>query len=179
MHRFVSPGRGSVSGVTATTPPPEKASETGASSMRLVLSVSLPQQVSSISQARDMLAVLLSLTAADDTVRDRVAIVLTEACANVVQHGDPGATIDLHVVVEPDTCVLEVGNRSRRPPGTPLPTHPPDPAQLHGRGLPLIAALSDNAEFVPSTPGYVLLRITLRLQTHPPRARSGFLRAVE
>jgi hypothetical protein len=35
---------------------------------------------------------------------------------------------------------------------------------MHGRGLPLIAALSDTAEFVATAPGYVLLRMTVQLQ---------------
>lgn len=140
--------------------------------MRLTMTVSLPQQASSVAEARDMLAVLLSLTTTEEQVRDRLAIVLTEACANVVQHGDPGATIDLHVVIGPESCVLEVGNRGRRPDSGPLRTRPPDPAQLHGRGLPLIAAMSDSAEFVPAAPGYLLLRTTLRLQT-PTHARAA------
>lgn len=134
--------------------------------MRLTMTTSLPQQPSSLGEARRILAVLLSLTAAEEQARDHLAVVLTEACANVVQHGDLGCTIDLHVVIESGTCVLEVGNRGRRPDGAPLPSRPPDPAQLHGRGLPLIASLSDSAQFVPATPGYVLLRITVRLHAH-------------
>jgi hypothetical protein len=34
-----------------------------------------------------------------------------------------------------------------------------DPLAPGGRGLPLIAALSDSAEFVATRPGYVLLRM--------------------
>ncbi len=132
--------------------------------MRLTMTVSLPQRAASVAVARDMFAVLLRLTTADEQVRDRLAVALTEACANVVQHGDPAATIDLHIVVEAGRCVLEVGNRGHGPDGGPLLAHRPDPAQLSGRGLPLIAALSDSAEFVPAPPGYVLLRITQRLQ---------------
>ncbi|WP_433221569.1 hypothetical protein ACQP00_21010 [Dactylosporangium sp. CS-047395] len=43
------------------------------------------------------------------------------------------------------------------------PTWPLQPDQLHGRGLPLIAALSDTAAFLDTTLGYVLLRVTRRL----------------
>jgi hypothetical protein len=41
-------------------------------------------------------------------------------------------------------------------------------AQLSGRGLPLIAALSDTAEFIPAPPGRVLLRMTRRLAAQDP-----------
>jgi serine/threonine-protein kinase RsbW len=132
--------------------------------MRLTMTVSLPQQPSSLGEARHLLAVLLSLTTADDRARDDLAVLVTEACANVVQHGDAGTSIDLHIAIASGTCVLEVGNRGRVPDGGRLPTRSPDPAQMNGRGLPLIAAISDSAQFVASTPGYVLLRMTLRLR---------------
>jgi serine/threonine-protein kinase RsbW len=132
--------------------------------MRLTMAVSLPQRPSSISEARRILAVLLSLTAADDQSRDDLAVLVTEACANAVQYGETGTTIDLRVAIESGACVLEVGNRGRMPDGVRLSTRIPDPAQLHGRGLPLIVALSDSAQFVATTPGYVLLRMALRLR---------------
>jgi serine/threonine-protein kinase RsbW len=132
--------------------------------MRLTVTVSLPRRPSSIGEARHILAVLLSLTTADDQARDQLAVLATEACANVVQHGDTGATIDLHIVIESDTCVLQVGNRGRVPKGGGLLHSFPDRAQTNGRGLPLIAALSDSAEFVPKAPGYVLLRVSLHLR---------------
>jgi serine/threonine-protein kinase RsbW len=134
--------------------------------MRLTMTVSLPRQPSSIGEARHILAVLLSLTTAEEQASDHLAVLLTEACANVVRHGDTETTIDLHIAIESGTCVLEIGNRGRVPNGGRLPTRPPDPAQTNGRGLALIAALSDSAQFVPTTSGYVLLRMTLRLQAH-------------
>ena len=51
-------------------------------------------------------------------------------------------------------------------------TDPPDPAQLRGRGLLLIAALSDTAEFVPAPPGQVSVRITRHLTYEDPTALS-------
>ena len=132
--------------------------------MRLTMSVSLPQQPSSVGEARHILAVLLSLTTADEKSRDDLAVLVTEACANVVQHGDTGTTIDVHVTIEAGACVLEVGNRGRVPDGGRLTTGLPDPEQMSGRGLPLIAALSDSAQFVAAAPGYVLLRMALRLR---------------
>jgi serine/threonine-protein kinase RsbW len=132
--------------------------------MRLTATVALPRLPSSIGEARHILAVLLSLTTADDQARDYLAVLLTEACANVVQHGDTDATIDVHIVVESGACVLEIGNRGRIPDSGGRFDTFPDVTQTSGRGLPLIAALSDSAEFVTTTPRYVLLRVTLRLQ---------------
>ena len=142
------------------------------SQMRLTLTASLPQQLPSIGEARRILDVLLSLTTAEEQARDHVALLITEACANVVRHGSPGTTIDLHVTIESDTCLLKVGNRGRLPNGGKLPTRLPDPDQTNGRGLPLISALSDSADFVSTTPGYVLLRITRHLRADPARAHA-------
>ncbi|MFI5916549.1 ATP-binding protein [Dactylosporangium sp. NPDC051541] len=134
--------------------------------MRLSMTVALPRRTSSVGEARHILDVLLSLTTASEATRDYLAILLTEACANVVHHGDAGTSIDLRITIEAGTCVLEVGNHGRRPDGGDPFTHLAPPDQPHGRGLPLIAALADTAEFLDTTPGYVLLRIARRL--HDP-----------
>ncbi|MGI5241836.1 ATP-binding protein [Dactylosporangium sp. CA-139066] len=141
--------------------------------MRLTLTESLPPQPPSIGEARQMLAVLLSLTNADERSCYRLAVLLTEACANVVQHGEPGTALDLHIAIEAGTCVLEVGNRGRVPNGGTFPALPLDPEQTSGRGLALIAAMSDRAEFVPTAPGCVLLRMTLALPGHPDARAAG------
>jgi serine/threonine-protein kinase RsbW len=131
--------------------------------MRLTMKVSLPQRPSSIGDARRILVGLLSVAGAADEARGQLAVLISEACANVVQHGDAGATIDLHIVIESGRCLVEVGNRGRVPDGGGLAPTFPDAAQPNGRGLALIAALSDSAQFVATTPGYVLLRMILHL----------------
>ena len=130
--------------------------------MRLVVTLSLPREPSSITRAREVLAVVLSLTAVAEECAGSLAVVITEACANAVIHGDPGGTVELTITIEEGTCTLAISNGGDLTDAK-FTTDPPDPAQLRGRGLLLIAALSDTAEFVPAPPGQVSVRITRRL----------------
>ncbi|MGC4768497.1 ATP-binding protein [Micromonospora sp. DT44] len=131
--------------------------------MRVDLTVSLPRQPSAVARARHLLATLLSLTDIGDDVRANLAVVISEACSNAVIHADPSSAVDLTISIDGDVCVLEVGNRGSTPDAAKLDADLPAPLTIGGRGLPLIAALSDVATFVDGPPDQVLLRITKNL----------------
>ncbi|GIJ48024.1 hypothetical protein Val02_49100 [Virgisporangium aliadipatigenens] len=148
--------------MTLDVPLPDRDPQSGVPLMRLTLTAVLPRRPSSVREARRLLDGLLSLVTADTKVRGDVSVLVTEACSNAVRHGDAD-TIDLHVAVEDGRCVLEVGNCGHVPDGVTLPAQRPEPTQLSGRGLPLITALAERAEFVPTAPDHVLLRMTVPL----------------
>lgn len=135
--------------------------------MRLAMTLSLPQHPSSITCAREVLINLLRLTDGTEEGCHAVAVLITEASANAVIHGDAGSMLDLTITIEDDLCVLDVGNFGTLD-GATLAIEPPDPTRLTGRGLLLIAALSDTAAFVPAPPGRVLLRMTRHLKETDP-----------
>ncbi|MEU7872459.1 ATP-binding protein [Dactylosporangium sp. NPDC049140] len=136
--------------------------------MNLTLTVHLPPELSSVARARDLLDAMLALAEAGEHCRSHLAIVITEACANAVLHGDVSAMVELAIVIDLDACAIEVGNRGRTPRIGRLAAIPPDPRRIHGRGLPLIAALTDTAAFVEIADGRVLLRMTRRLGQFTP-----------
>ena len=140
--------------------------------MRLAMTLSLPQQPSSVTRAREVLTSLLRLIDATEECRSDLAILITEASANAIIHGDLGSRVDLTITIEDDLCVLEIGNRGNLN-GATLTTEPPGPTQVCGRGLPLIAALSDTAAFVPAPPGQILLRMTRHLTALAPTPRAA------
>ncbi|MFI5927032.1 ATP-binding protein [Micromonospora sp. NPDC051543] len=127
------------------------------------MTVSLPRQPSAVARARHILATLLSLTDIGDEVRANLAVVISEACSNAVIHADPSSAVDLTISIDDDVCVIEVGNRGSTPAAAKLDADLPAPLTIGGRGLPLIAALSDAATFVDGPPDQVLLRITKNL----------------
>ncbi|MEU0547660.1 ATP-binding protein [Micromonospora sp. NPDC005979] len=127
------------------------------------MTVSLPRQPSAVARARHILATLLSLTDIGDDVRANLAVAISEACSNAVIHADPSSDVDLTISIDDDVCVIEVGNRGSTPDAAKLDADLPAPLTIGGRGLPLIAALSDAATFVDGTPDQVLLRITKNL----------------
>ncbi|WP_433348392.1 ATP-binding protein [Micromonospora sp. CA-111912] len=127
------------------------------------MTLSLPRQPSSVTRARHVLATLLSLTDAAEDSRGHLAVLITEACANAVIHADLDSVVDLAIVIDDEVCLLKVGNRGSTPDGAGLDAELPAPLTVGGRGLPLIAALSDTAAFVAGPPDQVLLHITKNL----------------
>ncbi|SCL17494.1 ATP-binding protein [Micromonospora inyonensis] len=131
--------------------------------MRVSMTLSLPRQPSSATGARHILTSLLSLTDASEDARANLAVLISEACSNAVIHAAPGSDITITIAINDDVCLLEVGNRGNTPDDTRLDADLPAPLTIGGRGLPLIAALSDTAAFIAGPPDQVLLRITKHL----------------
>jgi serine/threonine-protein kinase RsbW len=140
------------------------------------MTLSLPRQPSTVTRARQMLTTLLSLTDADAEVRDHLAVVISEACANAVLHSDLDSTVDIAIGIDDDDCVLEIGNRGPTPDGVGFGAGLPDPLTVGGRGLPLIAALVDSVTFVAGQPGRVLLRIRKHLVDTEHHTPASWLR---
>jgi serine/threonine-protein kinase RsbW len=109
-----------------------------------------------------VLKVLLTLTGTTEDCRDELAVIITEACANAVEHSVPGSAVDISVVVEDSECVLEVGNRGDAA-GATVIRQLPDPLDPGGRGLLVMVAFADTVAFAPAPSGHVLLRVTKHL----------------
>jgi serine/threonine-protein kinase RsbW len=131
--------------------------------VQVTVTLSLPRQPSTVTRARQVLTTLLSLTDTDEQVRDHLAVLISEGCANAVMHSDPHSTIDVAIVIDANTCLIEIVNRGASPGNAGLHAELPDPLTVGGRGLPFIAALADRATFVDERPGHVLLRIQKNL----------------
>ncbi|MGN9813681.1 ATP-binding protein [Micromonospora sp. BQ11] len=139
------------------------------------MTLSLPQQPSSVTRARHVLTTLLSLTDVDDEPRGHLAVLISEACANAVMHAEGDSTVDVTIAINEHDCMIEVGNRGTTPERARLTAELPDPLTVGGRGLPLIAALADTAAFLDEQPGHVLLRITKHLTDHDSALAPGRL----
>jgi serine/threonine-protein kinase RsbW len=114
---------------------------------------STPQRVGAV--RRLFLAWLDPLRLPEQFVADAAAA-LAEACANAVQHGSPHGELDsFHVRCDAggQTLVLEVTDHG--PGFLFLGVTRPDPLALeeHGRGIWLMAALTDSMEFHPQRGG--------------------------
>jgi serine/threonine-protein kinase RsbW len=131
--------------------------------MRLTMTMSLPQEHRSATRARHVLTTLLGLTDAAGRCRDHLAVLITEACANAILHAGRDAPIEVAIALDDTTCTIEVGNSDASLDRHPFPAMPAHPLAESGRGLPLIAALADSAEFSNPRPGWLVLRMTKRL----------------
>jgi serine/threonine-protein kinase RsbW len=144
--------------------------------MEIKLVLFLPRDAASVPVTRQILDNCLDTLGVVADVRTDIALALTEACANVIQHAGPGDEYEARVRALDGRCVIEVENTS----GTPLTLvpagQPVPPTAEHGRGLSIIDAVADNLrltgnggqgittvhfekalEYLPGAPGKLLI----------------------
>jgi serine/threonine-protein kinase RsbW len=118
--------------------------------MEIQLALHLPRDAVSVPVGRQVLdSCLETLGVAPDTRAD-IALALSEACANVIQHAGPGEEYEVQVSARNRRCTIEVvntggGNGGPPPGGLAVGDEPPATAE-HGRGLRIIEAVADNLQ---------------------------------
>jgi serine/threonine-protein kinase RsbW len=146
--------------------------------VQLELALSLPRDGRSVPVAHHVVrAGMLSIGVDDDCVHD-VEVALSEACTNVLQHGDPAAEYEVRLRLEDQRCVLQVseigasraGGLWQQPPAS-----VPDGEVEHGRGLHLMRALVDRVGFrlLPGSGSVVSLEKRLTYADAEPAERPG------
>jgi serine/threonine-protein kinase RsbW len=126
--------------------------------MEIKMALYLPRDAASVPVTRRVLdRCLETLGVAPDTRAD-IALALSEACANVVQHAGPGEEYEVQVSARNGRCVIEVVNAGRGTGtlqdgratsqewfGGSARAADLGPATAeHGRGLTIIDAVTDN-----------------------------------
>jgi serine/threonine-protein kinase RsbW len=130
--------------------------------VQLELALSLPRDGRSVPVARHLVrARLLTIGVAEDCTHD-VEVALSEACTNVLRHGDSAAEYAVRLHLDAERCLLrvsEVGGGLLRTFGQEPPGGAPDDQAEHGRGLFLMRALVDRVGFrlLPGTGSVVSL----------------------
>jgi serine/threonine-protein kinase RsbW len=111
----------------------------------------LPRDAVSVPVGRQVLdGCLETLGVAADTRAD-IALALSEACANVIQHAGPGEEYEVQVSTRDCRCTIEVvnagsGNGEPVPGGFAVTDEPVAVTAEHGRGLKIIEAVVDNLQ---------------------------------
>lgn len=105
----------------------------------------LGRHAHTVGQVRRALDAVLTALHVTAECRERIAVAVSEACANAVEHAH--GTDEYHVTarVGEDRCEVTITDHGCgfRPPS---PDVPPPPGAENGRGLHLIAALADHFE---------------------------------
>lgn len=116
----------------------------------------LPRDVASVPVSRQVLDGCLATLGVTPDTRTDIALALSEACANVIQHAGPADEYEVLAMASNGRCVIEVVNTAHRdaagadqegaPAGQPFtpPPGPVSPTAEHGRGLQIIDAVTDN-----------------------------------
>ena len=123
----------------------------------------LPRDAASVPVSRQVLDGCLQTLGVTPDTRTDIALALSEACANVIQHAGPADEYEVLAMASNGRCVIEVVNTAHRdgpapepghePGGQPftLPLTPVSPTAEHGRGLQIIDAVADNVRLTSNT----------------------------
>jgi len=119
--------------------------------MEINLVLQLPRDVASVPVSRQVLDGCLGTLGVTPDTRADIALALSEACANVVQHAGRGEEYQVQVGVGNGQCVIEVVNTGggadgEWADGVTLTSEPVSPTAEHGRGLKIINAVMDNLQ---------------------------------
>lgn len=134
--------------------------------MEVNLVLSLPREAVSVPVTRQVLDGCLETLGVTPDTRADIALALSEACANVIQHAGPGEEYEVQVSTRNRQCVIEVvntgdpaadggvvsafqdGGRSGEElaDGPVLVDDPVPVTAEHGRGLRIIDAVMDNLQ---------------------------------
>ena len=118
----------------------------------LRLAMRLPRQPASVTKARHTVEKALAGIGVTEVCRDDIALALTEACSNAVEHAQIGHEYDVVVTVVRTRCIVEVIDTGVGIDAGHLNGQPITLTAKRGRGLRLIRAVTDGMEFIGSTP---------------------------
>jgi serine/threonine-protein kinase RsbW len=106
--------------------------------------LSLPRDAASVPVSRQVLDGCLEVLGVTPGTRNDIALALSEACANVIQHAGPGDEYEVRASATRGRCLIDVVNAGN---GTKVPV-PPDgiapPTAEHGRGLTIMDTVVEN-----------------------------------
>src|ERR1700743_3078330 len=136
----------------------------------------LPRDAARVPISRQVLDGCLQTLGVTPDTRTDIALALSEACANVIQHAGPADEYEVQARASNGRCVIEVVNTAHRdaagaaggdppageaggadehalPVGQPFlpPAGPVSPTAEHGRGLQIIDAVADNVRLTQTS----------------------------
>jgi serine/threonine-protein kinase RsbW len=155
----------------------------------------LPRDTASVPVTRQVLDGCLKTLGVTPDTRADIALALSEACANVVQHAGPGDEYEVQARARNGRCAIEVVNTARRD-DTPRPdgtgtgdgfagtgdgfavSGDPVPATAEsGRGLKIINAVVDNLQLTGGNGGGTVVHFEKALEWLPGAAGQHLLSA--
>lgn len=125
--------------------------------MVLSVSIELPPEAWTPAVCREVLDNVLQARDVAQTVRDDLALAVTEACTNAVRHASTGGVYRMEIRLDERRCVIDVCDDG--PGFDPDKLDHPSPDGQGGRGLLVIRAVVDHVRFRQRRPGTRLTMI--------------------
>ena len=140
------------------------------SEVEIAFSVRLPVDAHSVPFIRAVCREALEHLHVDPHIIDEIALALTEACANVVQHAGPHQAYEVQVEIDDERCRICVADQGGGFDPASLPTDVVDSDLEGGRGLLLMRALVDRLDFQLDADGRHRVTLEKVLGPHPALA---------
>ena len=118
--------------------------------MEILYTLRLPRDTATVPLVRAMCRDAMARLGVSVSCRSDVALALTEACANVMQHADGVTEYEVVVNIEPESChirVIDTGQGMQGVTDRPELAEMPDPDYDGGRGIALMRLLVDRIAF--------------------------------
>src|SRR5581483_12150295 len=147
--------------------------------MEINLVLHLPRDVASVPVSRQVLDGCLETLGVTPDTRADIALALSEACANVVQHAGRGEEYEVQVSAGNGKCVIEVVNTGSGASDArvALNREPVPPTAEHGRGLKIINAVVDNLQLTGNERQGTTVHFEKKLEWLPGAAGQHLFRA--
>lgn len=116
--------------------------------MEILFSLRLPAEAATVPVVRTLCRGTMLQLGVDPRCIEDVALAVTEACANVVEHGGPAThPYEVQVELRADWCHIRIIDHGRGFDAAGLPTGPVPSDAERGRGIALMRAVLDRIDF--------------------------------
>ena len=136
--------------------------------MDIAFTVHLPVDTDSVPFIRGLCRQALVHLRIEQTVIDEIALALTEACANVVQHAGEHGLYEVAVAIDDRLCRISVVDSGEGFDPATLSERDDRSPLDEGRGLQLMQALVDRLDFRHEPDGRHRVTLEKRLSPRPP-----------
>lgn len=131
--------------------------------MRLEIALCLPSEASTVAVVRDVVVGALHRLAVSAADVDDIRLALSEACTNVIEHSGVDDEYEVRLDVNDQRCEIRVVDSGRGLDFAEVEKGLPDPMSPRGRGLAIIKAVVDGAEFTSQPEAGTMVRLVKRL----------------
>lgn len=132
----------------------------------VTLAVCLPRDAMSVPVIRRLVRHALDEVGVLEQISNDIAVALTEACANVLDHAGPGDAYEVTVTIGPERCelrVVDVGRGFDHAAVSAAAGDSDDHISERGRGLGLMHALVDHIELLSEPEAGTLVHLVKQL----------------
>lgn len=135
--------------------------------MLLDVAVCLPKEAQTVSLIRAVVRHALEAFGVMEECIDDIALALSEACTNVVDHADPEDEYEVRVKVDELSCSISVTNTGEGFDADTLTDVMPHPGSPRGRGVAIMRAVMDQVALNSQREAGTIVHLVKQLTATP------------